>query len=112
MIKIVFYKSKDYLTGFEASGHSELAEKGKDIVCAAVSGMTQMTVIELTEVQKLNFKTKRDDEKGYLFCKVSKTASEEDIVKAQNTLRALKISLKKIAKNYGKYIELEVKDEI
>lgn len=111
MIKITFFKNKNFLTGFEVSGHSGFAEQGKDIVCAAVSGMTQMVVVGLTEIQKLNCNVKKNDKKGYLFCKISEKTSE-GIYKAQDILNTLKISLEDIVKDYKKYIKLEVKDEI
>ena len=36
-----------FITGFTASGHSDYAEEGEDIVCAAVSAITQTAMMGL-----------------------------------------------------------------
>jgi uncharacterized protein YsxB (DUF464 family) len=112
MIKITFFKNNQFLIGFEISGHSGYATEGSDIVCAAVSSMAQMTVVGLTHVNNFKLNVKKDSKKGYLLCKFSKNASENDIKNAQNFLNSLKISLEDVEKDYKKYIKMEVKDEI
>ena len=49
MIRAVFFGSKGILTGFELSGHAGLAERGRDVACAAVSSAVQLTVNLLDE---------------------------------------------------------------
>lgn len=110
MIKITFFKNKEFLIGFEISGHSGYAERGSDIVCAAVSSMTQMAVVGLEKILKLKVNVRKDEKNGYLICKLSKQLNE--IVKAQEILNTLKISLKDIVEDYKKYLSMEVKDEI
>jgi uncharacterized protein YsxB (DUF464 family) len=46
MLKIAPFAGK-YRTGFTVEGHAEYAEHGADIVCSAVSAMTQMTLASL-----------------------------------------------------------------
>ncbi len=112
MTKITFYKNKNFLTGFEIVGHTRYAEQGSDIVCSAVSSMSQMTIVGLERVSKLKLNVKKDAKKGYLLCKITKNASEEEILKAQDFLTTLKISLEDVVKDFKKYLEMEVKDEI
>lgn len=40
MIQIRFTKSNGFITDLKVRGHSGSAEKGKDLICAAVSGIT------------------------------------------------------------------------
>ena len=47
MTRITFYKSGDVFYGYEESGHSGFAEEGEDIVCAAVSAITQTAMMGL-----------------------------------------------------------------
>lgn len=47
MITIKPY-DKAYKNGFIVTGHAEYAEHGADIVCSAVSAMTQMTHLALS----------------------------------------------------------------
>lgn len=112
MTKIKFYKKKEFLIGFEVSGHTGYAEQGSDIVCSAISGMTQMTTLGLEKILNLKLNIKKNEKIGYLLCKLPKTASEEEVKKAQDWLNTLKISLDDVAKDYKKYIKMEVEDEI
>ena len=112
MIKITFYKNKNFLIGFEISGHSGYAEEGKDIVCSAVSSMAQMAVVGLIQVQNLKLNVKKNVKEGYLLCKFSKNIKENEMLKAQDMLETLKISLDDVVQDYKKFIKMEVKDEI
>src|SRR5574344_115083 len=112
MTNITFFKNKNNLIGFEVVGHTGYAEQGSDIVCSAISSMTQMTILGLDQVLRLKLNVKKDTKKGYLLCKVSKNASNEEILRAQNLLTTLKLSLEDVQKDYKKYINMEVKDEI
>ena len=52
MTKVVFYKSSDCFWGFEESGHSGLARRGKDILCASISAMSMLVINAVQEVYK------------------------------------------------------------
>lgn len=41
MTRITLFRSRSHAIGFEAEGHTGYAEEGSDIVCAAVSALTQ-----------------------------------------------------------------------
>jgi len=50
MIRAEFRFKKGVPVSFKVSGHSGYAEKGNDIVCAAVSSAVELTVNGITEV--------------------------------------------------------------
>lgn len=50
MTTVTFLKSDDIICGFEISGHSDFAEEGSDIVCAAISSAAYMTANTVTEI--------------------------------------------------------------
>ncbi|WP_456400220.1 ribosomal-processing cysteine protease Prp [Mesoaciditoga sp.] len=50
MTKCEFLFHNDRYVGFRFYGHVGIDKKGKDIVCAAVSAVTQATIIGLKEV--------------------------------------------------------------
>lgn len=54
MVEVTLRYHGKILTGIEARGHSGFAEKGNDIVCAAVSTLMQALVFGLSEVAKVN----------------------------------------------------------
>lgn len=51
----------DEIIGFEIKGHTGYAEHGSDIVCAAVSGISQTAVLGLTEVMNLEIDCQIED---------------------------------------------------
>ncbi len=112
MTKIKFFKKENFLIGFEISGHTGYAEAGNDIVCSATSSMAQMCVLGLERVLKIKLNVKKNEKIGYLLCRLSKNATEYEINKSQDWLETLKISLEDVAKDYKKYIKMEVEDEI
>ena len=71
MTKIAFIHSEGVLVGFDAHGHTGYADAGEDIVCAAVSALTQATVIGMQEVLSLPVRIERDDRAGRLMAVVA-----------------------------------------
>ena len=69
MTKVVFYlNEKGDISGFEASGHAGYGVSGSDIVCAAISALTQATAGGLSEVVKAPIQTRMDEDTGYFSC--------------------------------------------
>lgn len=108
MTKIVIYKSKSHIVGFEISGHTGYAEEGSDIVCSAVSSMSQMVVVGIKDVLKLNAFVEISD--GYLKLKLSQNHVDNEC--AEVLLKAFEKSLKEIEKEYGNYVKMEVKKDV
>ncbi|MCI8624465.1 MAG: ribosomal-processing cysteine protease Prp [Provencibacterium sp.] len=57
MISVRFVKSGFRYRGFEVSGHAGYAEKGSDIVCAAVTTSVQLVINTITDVMKIPAET-------------------------------------------------------
>ena len=69
MIQVIFTVKDNDICGFEISGHSDYAEEGSDIVCAAVSSAALMTANTITEVQSLQADITEND--GFLSLNLS-----------------------------------------
>ncbi len=108
MTKIVIYKSKNHIVGFEISGHTGYAEEGSDIVCSAISSISQMVVVGVIDILKLDATVKIDD--GYLKLMLKK--EDYDNESAQTLLKSMRKSLDEILKEYGNYVKLEVKKDV
>lgn len=106
MTKIVIYKMKNHITGFEVSGHTGYADEGQDIVCSAVSTACSMAVVGVQKVLKLQPFVAQSD--GYLKMKLK----GEEILKAQDILKSMELSLMEIVKEYGDYVKMEVKKDV
>ena len=112
MITIKFFKKNSSITGFEILGHSGYAKSGHDIVCAAVSSISQSTCIGIKNVFKIDAKLKQDDKKGYLSLHLPKDVDEAKKQSSQILLETMFQSLDNIAFQYNEYIKMEVQDEI
>ena len=55
MTRVLIFKKKDRISGFEISGHTGYAEEGSDIVCSAVSSVSQMALlgVDSNEIARL-----------------------------------------------------------
>ena len=108
---IVFYTdAQQRLTGFKVQGHSGYAFEGQDIVCAAVSALTQTILNGLKSVQRLPMVSVLDDKKAFLEAILSDKASNEEIEKAQTLLQTLLEGLQAIEQQYPKYVHVLFKE--
>ncbi len=108
MISAVLYRDGNRLTGYSASGHSDYAEEGSDIVCAAVSvlGCTCVNALEsVCGVQVLM----KENGPGILAFDLPMLAAKEDR-EAQILMGALKQGLTDIQDNYPQNLHLSIKE--
>ena len=111
MTKVVFYlDEKGNLSGFEASGHAGYGVSGSDIVCAAISALTQATAGGLSEVVKAPVKTKMDEDTGYFSCMISSSCDEATLSKAQILLVTMKMALTEISRDYPGTIRIIIRE--
>lgn len=92
------------IAGFEAQGHTDFAESGNDIVCAAVSILTQCAVMGITEY--LHEDCARDISDGHIYCMLPQDISENAWREAEIILETMAMGLKSLAGTYGDYIKL------
>lgn len=99
MIKFKISRNDDgKIEKLKVTGHSGYADKGADIVCAAVSTACQMTVNGITELGLAKVHTKARD--GFLECEISPKREDG----ADLLLESLMITVYEIAKQYNKYL--------
>ncbi|ACJ75760.1 hypothetical protein H17ap60334_03480 [Thermosipho africanus H17ap60334] len=101
MITCKFFKENGFFEKFLITGHSMYAQKGKDIVCAAVSVVAQHTARYLL---KNGASVKIKD--GYLDVK---NISHDNI--SQIFVNELIDTLKDLEEQYPKYLKLEVSND-
>ena len=60
MLEVTFYRDdRDQPAGLRALGHTDFAEYGEDIVCAAVSAILQAARVGLTEYAQLDVQARQ-----------------------------------------------------
>lgn len=85
--------------GFRVCGHAEYAPRGSDIVCAAVSALTQGATSTLEQLKYLGVKV--DVEEGELTCTVDTPG-----IASQAILLMVKVSLEQLEAQYGNYVRV------
>lgn len=110
MTNILFKTKNQKYIGFKAEGHTGFAAHGKDIVCAAVSVLTQNTVNALEYFIGLdNLEIKIDE--GNLEVNLDAAMAQETEHDAQILIQALYLGLINLEDTYPKHLEV-VKQEV
>ncbi|NLY67611.1 MAG: ribosomal-processing cysteine protease Prp [Tissierellia bacterium] len=110
MTKVTIYKNdKGYILRYKVLGHSGYDVKGKDIVCAAVSCLSQTALIALVEV--LNIREEDidyfiDEDMGLLDVKIPQNMPSEKLEKINIVLRTFEVGIKSIIESYPGYVTL------
>ncbi|MBQ1893432.1 MAG: ribosomal-processing cysteine protease Prp [Clostridia bacterium] len=104
----VFYKNGSPV-GFRAKGHTGYAEAGEDIVCAAVSALTQTAYLGIGELVGADMRLEQKD--GELSLMLAEDISEEELNKAQLILGTMLLGLRSIEENYSDYLKV-IKREV
>ncbi|PTX59403.1 hypothetical protein C8P63_11299 [Melghirimyces profundicolus] len=109
MIRIsLFHDGEGRLERVVLQGHAGYAEAGKDIVCAAVTGIA----IGLTNASEtlLGVRIHQEDvdeeEGGYLDCRLPEDLDPEKRERVRFLLEAMAASLQSVAKEYPSYVRM------
>ena len=108
---VVFLRRSDgALLGYRANGHSGYAEAGADIVCAAISALTQTTLNGLKNVLKAPVMFDQDDDGAFIEAILTPEASEDQIWQAQLRLVTLLEGLQAIQRGYPRNLRIIFKE--
>lgn len=110
MVRIKVFRRSGKITGFEVKGHAGYGKSNKDIVCSAVSVLTQTAVIGLEEIAGVGLKYNVKD--GYLKCCITDIPSELEDIKSSAILETMYVGLHNIELTYGKFMSLLDKEEV
>lgn len=111
-VKIFRNQNGDILK-YEVSGHADFDDHGRDILCAAVSVLSQTTILALNKVCKINendIKFCIDEKTGYLEVTLSKSLKQDLRNSANIVLETMVVGLGDLATQYPKYINLMEKE--
>lgn len=104
MTKIYFTKANGKYVAFRLTGHTGKAERGEDVLCAAISTASQMAVCGIQEVAKVEAEV--EIREGFLSLKLENPTNETELI-----IETLYRTLVSICENEKKYVKLEVKNE-
>ncbi len=89
--------------GLEVRGHALFAPSGSDIVCAAVSMLTQTVVFALQDLVKVDFPVKLEE--GSLSLAAPLAMEHEKAEKFYLLIETLLLGLKETARSYPAYVD-------
>lgn len=104
MTKVEFFNENGRITGFCCAGHSGYAEKGTDIVCAAVTSAVRMAETIINDVCGARAKTRVHEQDARITLTLPASCEEEETVQA--TLTGLMLTLCQLRDDYPDYIEV------
>ncbi len=107
MVKITIVYSDKLPISIEAVGHSGYEERGKDIVCSAVSVLMFTAMESINEVAKVNLNTEMDEKTAYMKFEIPKDISKKQISDCEIILKTIIIGLKGVARSYKQYVTLK-----
>ncbi|HHY09973.1 MAG TPA: ribosomal-processing cysteine protease Prp [Firmicutes bacterium] len=106
MTEIEFFAGQNQqLRGFRIKNHTGYADKGEDIVCAAVSALGQTAVLGLRKVVGLECSLTLKE--AYLSCILPDDLPDEKQAAAQLILKVLYEGLNAIEEEYGRYVRVK-----
>ena len=112
MTHIKIKTKNNNIISFEISGHTGYEDSGKDILCAAISSISQSACLGITKVLNIKAVINKNDKKGYLKLVLPNNLTESQSRECQIILKTMQISLQDLLFDYSNYIKLEVQDEI
>ena len=98
----LFKNEQGLITGYKVSGHAGFAAAGEDIVCGAVSVLTQTPILGLEQHLKCQPSYHVDEEDGILEVNLNNTPNEL----TQAILATMEYGLLGVAEQYPKYVRI------
>lgn len=106
MIDVDVLRAGNQTIGFTTCGHADYDEYGRDIVCSAVSALTQTCVLGLTKVAKIDAGISVSEENG-ITCILDRNASKEQLLNAQLLFDTMIMGLSSIESAYPNTINIQ-----
>jgi len=105
MITVSIYVDEDgKYRAFKFTGHAGAAPYGSDIVCSAVSVLSQTAAIGLKDF--LSNEPLVMVEEGFLSCVLPDQMARDEEQKAQVILRTMELGMEALLPKYGQYLEI------
>ena len=108
MVTVTMLHRNGRTAGFLSTGHAGYGEAGEDLVCSAISALTQTCLLGLTDVIGLSGRQLEwsvDDEKG-ITCILSCDTDEEQQQKAELLFSTMEAGLRSIQESYRGAIKI------
>ena len=106
MIEVTFFTEGSRLTGFEVKGHSGLASRGEDILCAAVTSAVRLTECAVNDILGLEAAVKVREKDASITLKLPGGLGQTNESTCQALLTGLMVHLVQLAEEYPNTISV------
>jgi len=104
MVKIKIFKDKQSILGFSVSGHADFSMRGSDIVCSAISALSQTAPLALEQVAGVEPLCTRKD--GFLECRMPADIVQGRVIICQVIFKTILTGINNIADQYPDFIKV------
>lgn len=108
MTKVRFFRRGGRFVAVECEGHSDYADEGLDIVCAALSSVVQTAVLGLMQAAGIDVKYEVDEERGYLKAEIPEELEDIQAHDADLILKTAYLGASDLYEQFSDYITVEV----
>ncbi|MFR5833275.1 MAG: ribosomal-processing cysteine protease Prp [Acutalibacteraceae bacterium] len=108
MTTVRFFRRDGKFVGVSCEGHTEYAESGSDIVCAALSSVVQTAVLGLMQVAGINVEYSVDEKEGALKAELPEKLTERQSHDADVILKTAYLGASDLYEQFSDFINLEV----
>lgn len=108
MTRIIVTRKDNHIVKVECEGHTDYADKGEDIVCAALSSIVQTALLGIMRVAGIRAEYVREDEAGLMQIQLPEL-NPKDRNNADMILETMLAGIEDLYLGYSDFIELEVK---
>lgn len=102
MIKVTIFRDGNWLVGLAVAGHSHYRPQGEDIICSAISALSQTAIPALEQVAGITPDYSRTE--GRLVCKLPPGMDRRELEAAQAVLQTVVIGMQCIAQQYPRHV--------
>ncbi len=105
----IFRNQNGHIIEYEVSGHSGFDDYGRDILCAAISVLSQTTILALEKVCNISQNDMKfcvDEKTGYLKVSLSETLTKNQRESANIVLETMIVGMEDLASQYPKHMNL------
>lgn len=107
MTRVNLYKNKNgKIVKYIVKGHTDFADVGSDILCAAVSTAATMTLNGITEAAGIN--AGYEVREAYIECVLPENLTEAEQEKCELLINSMMLALEDLKKQYEKHITITV----
>ena len=106
MTTVTFLTEEARIIGFDAEGHSGYAEKGEDIVCAAVTSAVRLVEATVNDVMGLCASVKVNQETAAISLRLPGGLAPTAESTCQNLMTGLMVYLAQLHDEYPEHIEV------